>query len=249
MASHRNHKSPAARPAYPPGSAKGPSNADDRSPSAEREELYRDNQRHREQPVRLAPGAWDETTPVSVLGLEQMTISRLYRAGIDRLAHLLEVSVEELWRSIGRHGITDIMQRLEFQGLTLRPLNDYEKWRLGMVAPEEIALRVTPQSSVADLWPRLGLALTDLLQKRGRVCVADLAPRNQDDLLHLYRLGKGNLRKIQSVLEQLAPQAEGAWRDRIERALRLMAARSKTRAASRGHSSLRELTTIQPGPP
>lgn len=249
MASDRNHQPTAEAPGHPKGSSGSRPSVDERSAAAEREQLYRDNQRHRERPVRIGPGEWDETTPVSVLGLEQMTISRLHRAGIDRLARLLEVSVEELWRSIGRHGITDIMRCLEFQGLALRPLNDYEKWRLGMVEPQQITLRVTPESPVADLWPKLGLALTDLLQKRGRVCVSDLAPRDQDDLLHLYRLGKGNLRKIQSVLEQLAPQAEGAWRDRIERALRLMAARSKTRAASRGHSSLRELTTTQPGPP
>jgi hypothetical protein len=196
---------------------------------AERDALYRDNQMHRERPVRLAPGDWDNTTPVSVLGLEQMTISRLFRAGIVRLAQLLEAPVEDLWRSIGRHGINDIMERLAHQGLTLRPLNDYERWRLGLVKPQQIAVTVAPDRPVTDLWPHLGLALTDLLQKRGRFRVADLAPRDQEELLQLYRLGKSNLRKIQTVLEQIAPRAEGAWRERVDRALRLMATRSAHR--------------------
>lgn len=207
---------------------------------AERDALYRDNQLHRERPARLAPGDWDGTTPVSVLGLEQMTISRLFRAGIVRLAQLLETPVEDLWRSIGRHGINDIMERLALQGLTLRPLNDYERWRLGLVEPQQIALAVAPDRPVTDLWPHLGLALTDLLQKRGRFRVADLAPRDQEELLQLYRLGKSNLRKIQTVLEQIAPRADGAWRERIDRALRLMAARSAGRNSSaRGAAPLR----------
>jgi len=196
---------------------------------AERDALYRDNQRHREHPIRLAPGDWDATTPVSVLGLEQMTISRLFRAGIVRLAQLLEAPVEDLWRSIGRHGINDIMDRLALQGLTLRPLNDYERWRLGLVEPQQVALAVAPDRPLTDLWPHLGLALTDLLQKRGRFRVADLAPQDQEELLQLYRLGKSNLRKIQTVLEQIAPKAEGSWRERIDRALRLMATRSTGR--------------------
>lgn len=202
---------------------------------AERDALYRDNQLHRERPVRLAPGDWDATTPVSVLGLEQMTISRLFRAGIVRLAQLLETPVEELWRSIGRHGINDIMDRLAAQGLTLRPHNDYERWRLGLVEPQQVALPVSPDRPVTDLWPHLGLALADLLQKRGRFRVADLAPRDEDELLLLYRLGKSNLRKIQRVLEQIAPLADGAWRDRIDRALRLMATRSAGRSTTSRH--------------
>jgi len=148
--------------------------------------------------------------------------------------------VEELWRSIGRQGIADIIRCLEYQGLALRPLNDYEKWRLGMVEPTQIALAVTPESPVADLWPRLGFALTELLQRRGRVSVADLAPRDEDELLQLYRLGKGNLRKIQSVLEQLAPQAEGDWRMRIDRAMRMMAKCSGVRSARRASSAPRD---------
>jgi len=237
MASRHNNK-PA--PASPPQLGAGLPHDGERSSFAERDELYRDNQRRRKHPVRLAPGEWDETTPVSVLGLEQMTISRLYRAGIDRLARLLEVPVEELWRSIGRQGIADIIRCLEYQGLALRPLNDYERWRLGMVEPTQIALAVTPESPVADLWPRLGFALTELLQRRGRVSVADLAPRDEDELLQLYRLGKGNLRKIQSVLEQLAPQAEGDWRMRIDRAMRMMAKCSGVRSARRARSAPRD---------
>ncbi|MEO8038758.1 MAG: hypothetical protein ABI794_08300 [Betaproteobacteria bacterium] len=183
--------------------------------------------------MRLAPGSWDATTPVSVLGLEQMTISRLYRAGVVRLATLLEASVEDLWRGIGRHGITDILRCLEFQGLSLRPLNDYERWRLGLVDPDHIAITVTAASPLAALWPKLGVALVELLQKRGRFSVSDLAPRDQDDLLQLYRLGKGNLGKIQTVLEQLAPRAEGAWRARIDRGLELMTACSSRRESRR----------------
>lgn len=240
MASERNPlpESVPVAPSPRDGDVSAP--AGETSQVAERDALYRDNQLHRERPVRLAPGDWDATTPVSVLGLEQMTISRLFRAGIVRLAQLLEAPVEDLWRSIGRHGINDIMSRLAAQGLTLRPLNDYERWRLGLVEPRQIALAVAPDSPVTDLWPHLGLALTDLLQKRGRFRVADLAPRDQEELLLLYRLGKSNLRKIQRVLEQIAPRADGAWRERVDRALRLMSARSTSRSApSHRASSLR----------
>jgi len=91
------------------------------SATAERDALYRDNQSHRERPVRLVPGSWMNPPRYRFLGLEQMTISRLYRAGIVRLEQLLETSVEELWRSIGRHGITDIIGRLEFQVFPCTP--------------------------------------------------------------------------------------------------------------------------------
>ena len=201
---------------------------------AERDALYRENLACRAHPRRLEPGAIDAVTPVSVLGLEQITISRLYRAGYVRVRQLLDTSVEKLWRSIGRHGITDIIDRLTFQGLALQPLNDYERWRLGLVDRSRIRIRVdiTLDSLVADLWPRLGLTLADLLQKRGLHRVADLAPRDAAELLTLYRLGKNNLRKIHDVLEDLLRQADGVHFARLRQALQLIAERSELRRGS-----------------
>jgi len=235
-------------PAYAAQPIELPDAIAESSPMAERDALYRDNQARREHPVQLERGSWDESTPVSVLGLEQTTISRLYRVGIVRLVSLLETSVEDLWRSIGRQGITDIMRCLQFHGLSLRPLNDYERWRLGLIEPDHIAIAVTASSPLAALWPKLGVTLVEVLQKRGRFSVSDLAPRNQDELLQLYRLGKSNLAKIQAALEQLAPRAEGPWRERIERGLRLMAACSKRRRSRRSLGARSLERAIEPGP-
>lgn len=201
---------------------------------AERDVLYRDNLEHRDHPRKLRHEDIDASTPVSVLGLEQITISRLYRAGYVRLQQLLDTSVEELWRSIGRHGITDILRRLEFQGLALQPLNDYERWRLGMIDRNGIHVDITLDSQVADLWPKLGLALTELLQKRGLHRVADLAPRDEAELLVLYRLGKNNLRKIHDVLEELSLRADGEHLSRLHRAMQLIATRSDARRPEPG---------------
>lgn len=206
--------------------------------AAERDVLYRDNLEHRQHPRKLRHEDIDAATPVSVLGLEQITISRLYRAGYVRLQQLLDTSVEELWRSIGRHGITDILRQLEIQGLALQPLNDYERWRLGMIDRNGIHVDITLDSQVADLWPKLGLALTELLQKRGLHRVADLAPRDEAELLTLYRLGKNNLRKIHDVLAELSMRADGEHLARLHRAMQLIATRSEARRADAGADSV-----------
>jgi hypothetical protein len=199
--------------------------------AAERDALYRHNEAMRRHPAPLGPV--DESTPVSVLGVEQATISRLYRAGIVRLQRLIECSVEDLWRSIGRHGIVDILDRLEANGLSLQPLTDYEKWRLGRVSRDAIELRVSLHTRVADLWPRLGPTLTEMLQKRGLLLVADLAPSDEEGLLQLYRLGKGNLRRIHALLTDVAREADGEARMHVQRALELMGAYLRGRPAAR----------------
>ena len=206
---------------------------------AERDVLYRDNLEHRQHPRKLRRDDIDTSTPVSVLGLEQITISRLYRAGHVRLRQLLDTSVEHLWRSIGRHGITDILRQLEFQGLALQPLNDYERWRLGLIDRSGIHVDITLDSQVTDLWPKLGLALTELLQKRGLHRVADLAPRDESELLVLYRLGKSNLRKIHDVLEDLSHRADDQHLARLRLAMQLIAARLVTPPGALRHQAPR----------
>jgi hypothetical protein len=196
---------------------------------AERDALYLHNER-----MRLHPQAChsiDADTPVSVLGLEQTTISRLYRVGILRLEMLQRCSVEELWRSMGRHGISNILDRLEANGLSLMPLTEYEKWRLGRVAREEITLRVGLETPVAELWPRLGTAVTQLLRKRGMFCVADLVPTDEDRMLQLYRLGKANLRRIRAILLDVGRDLDGEAALRLRRALELMASHLDGRRA------------------
>ncbi len=215
---------------------------------AERDVLYRDNLEHREHPRKLLRDDIDTSTPVSVLGLEQITISRLYRAGYVRLRQLLDTSVEDLWRSIGRHGITDILRQLEFQGLALQPLNDYERWRLGLIDRSGIQVDITLDSQVADLWPKLGFALTELLQKRGLHRVTDLAPRDEAELLVLYRLGKSNLRKIHDVLEDLSHRADGQYLARLRRAQQLIATRSEGRGSETG-ADARDRQAVPPSIP
>jgi hypothetical protein len=196
---------------------------------AERDALYDANDRHREAGQKLAAEHIDDQTTIAVLGLRRETISRLYRVEIIRLRMLLETPVDLLWRSVGRHGVGDILERLEYHGLSWPALGYYEKWRLGRMPADEIPFSPTLESAVADLWPRLGVALTEHLQRRGIRRVADLVPDDDDTLLQLYRLGKANLRKIRAVVEIVARNAQGADRQRVRRALQRLAARSERR--------------------
>lgn len=196
---------------------------------AERDALYQANDRRRADGRRLVRDELGEETLVAVLGLRRDTISRLYRAEIIRLRQLLETPVDLLWRCVGRHGVGDILERLEYHGLSWPALGHYEKWRLGRLATDEIPFSPTLDSAVSDLWPRLGIALTGHLQRRGMRRVADLVPEDDDTLLQLYRLGKANLRKIVQVVEIVARNAEGPDRQRVRRALQRLAARSERR--------------------
>lgn len=188
--------------------------------AAERDAIYLHNEEMRLRPQPL--GCIDANTPVSVLGLEQTTISRLYRAGLVQLEVLLRCSVEGLWRNIGRHGICNILDRLEVNGLAPMPLTEYEKWRLGRVTREAITLRIGLETAVAELWPMLGITLTQSLRKRGMRCVADLASLDEDGLLQLYRLGKANLRRIRSILLDVGRNLDGEAALRLRRSLDLM---------------------------
>jgi hypothetical protein len=200
----------------------------------EREALYRENALARLAPRRLAPEEIDDQTSVAVLGLEQGTISRLHRCGIVRLRELLAHPAEDLWRTVGRHGITDILTRLECLGIEMLPLSDQARWRLGLL-PKEAA--VTPLDSgtpVADLWPRLGVPLVDALQKRNLLRLEDLAPDSDEAVLHLYRLGRANLRRIRELLEQAVVLARGDARARLEDGIALIRAREQASRRDRG---------------
>jgi len=173
----------------------------DRIPQDAREALYRENERARQSPARLAPEAIGEDTSVAVLGLEQGTISRLYRCGIVRLRDLLDHCVEDLWRRVGRHGIADILDRLDRIGLPLPSLTDQARWRLGLLSREAAVIAVDADTPVSDLWPRLGQPLVDTLLRRGLLRLRDLAPQDDEAVLQLYRLGRANLGRIRQLLE------------------------------------------------
>lgn len=174
-----------------------------------REALYRENARARVSPPRLAPDAIGQDTSVAVLGLEQGTISRLYRCGITRLPDLLNHGVEDLWRRVGRHGIGDILTRLDQLGIPLPSLNDHARWRLGLLSREAAVVALDADTPVADLWPRLGQPLVDALLRRGLLRLRDLAPQDDDAVLRLYRLGRANLGRIRELLEATVDSAEG----------------------------------------
>lgn len=182
----------------------------DRIPPDAREALYRENACARLSPPRLAPDAIGDDTSVAVLGLEQGTISRLYRCGIVRLPDLLNHGVEDLWRRVGRHGITDILQRLEQLGIALPSLTDQARWRLGLLAREAAVVALDMETPVADLWPRLGQPLVDTLLRRGLLRLKDLAPQDDEAVLQLYRLGRANLGRIRALLEATVICVDGA---------------------------------------
>lgn len=173
----------------------------DRIPPDAREALYRENARARQSPARLAPEAIDDDTSVAVLGLEQGTISRLYRCGIIRLRDLLDHCVEDLWRRVGRHGIADILDRLDRIGIPLPSLTDQARWRLGLLSREAAVVTLDAETPVSDLWPRLGQPLVDTLLRRGLLRLRDLAPQDDEAVLQLYRLGRANLGRIRQLLE------------------------------------------------
>jgi hypothetical protein len=207
----------------------------DRIPPDAREALYRENACARLSPPRIAPDAIGADTSVAVLGLEQGTISRLYRCGIVRLPDLLNHGVEDLWRRVGRHGITDILQRLEQLGITLPSLTDQARWRLGLLEREAAAVTLDVETPVADLWPRLGQPLVDTLMRRGLLRLKDLAPQDDDAVLQLYRLGRANLGRIRELLEATVDSAHGDDRLWMEKGIDAIRVREKNgRRQARG---------------
>jgi hypothetical protein len=194
-------------------------------PVSERDAMYRDNADARDA-APLPAGTEVDTLRVSALGLEQGTISRLVRAGWLLVGDVLRAPPEALWRSVGRHGIADLIARLDHHGLPQPEMSDYERWRLGLVERREIAVPLTVDTPLADLWPMLGTALGEALASRGFLCVGDLAPRDDDALLALYRLGKVNLRKILAVLDAAVEHADPARRPALEAGMRAIQSRS-----------------------
>jgi hypothetical protein len=182
----------------------------DRIPQDAREALYRENARARQSQARLAPESICPDTSVAVLGLEQGTISRLYRCGIVRLPDLLGHCVEDLWRRVGRHGIADILERLDRIGIPLPSLTDQARWRLGLLSREAAAVTLDADTPVADLWPRLGQPLVDTLLRKGMLRLRDLAPQDDEAVLQLYRLGRANLGRIRELLEATLAATDAA---------------------------------------
>lgn len=218
----------------------------DRIPPDAREALYRENACARVSPPRLAPDAIGDDTSVAVLGLEQGTISRLYRCGIVRLPDLLNHGVEDLWRRVGRHGITDILQRLEQFGIPFPALTDQARWRLGLLAREAAFVALDIDTSVAELWPRLGQPLVDALMRRGLLRLRDLAPQDDEAVLQLYRLGRANLGRIRELLEATIDGVDGAdraWVSTGIEAIRLRENSGRRKPSSVEPESKRELTS------
>jgi hypothetical protein len=215
-------------------------------PTVERDALYRENTAWRTSNARIDPARLDDDLSVAVLGLEQATISRLVRAGWTRVSEVRSRPPEVLWRSVGRHGIADLLRRLAHHGLALPDLTDYERWRLGLVERRALAPDLDVEAPIADLWPVFGKALAEALVERGFRRIGDLAPIDDERLLLLYRLGKVNLRKVQAILEAACARATDATtRQALEAGLRRVAARSEP-----GRNRARDLVTdATPRPP
>ncbi|MCU0869688.1 MAG: hypothetical protein MUF30_08815 [Burkholderiales bacterium] len=194
---------------------------------AERDALYRDNAAARDADRPIAPDARVDTLSVAALGLGQATISRLVRAGWLTVGDVLRQSPEALWRSVGRHGVADLLARFERHALPLPTLTDYERWRLGRVERREIAVHMALDTPLPELWPLLGMALGSALVERGFHSVGDLVPRDEDRLLALYRLGKANLRKVRAVLDALRAEVGDADRAAVDAGIARLDAHSE----------------------
>ncbi|MBI1397123.1 MAG: hypothetical protein GC151_14200 [Betaproteobacteria bacterium] len=197
----------------PAGPIRTPPSAGSATNLSDRERLYQANTLARTSGSRLAGDDDLHDCPVSALGLERNTISRLYHLGLLSIGELYATSVDELWRRLGRQGMTDIVNRLEFHGLRPPRLKNYQLWRLGLIAKNSVSVDVRPTTPVHELWPRVGAALAESLHRRELHTVLDLAPRSMDDVRQLYRLGKTNLRVLRGILADAGKRGNAGQRD------------------------------------
>ncbi|MEI7970055.1 MAG: hypothetical protein WCJ69_13810 [Betaproteobacteria bacterium] len=153
------------------------------------------------------------------LGLEAMTLARLAKMGVTRVAELRSRPVDTLWRRLGRHCLVDLLDRLEHHGLASPEFTDYERWRLGLVAKSDLRLEPRADTPVESLWPVLGRVLAAELGRRNFHEVRDLAPMCEDDVRQLYRLGRANLLRLRAVLGHATRSARGPDRDRLTKGI------------------------------
>lgn len=175
----------------------------------------------------------DGSGPVSALGLDRLTLSRLARAGIGSIADLHARPTGQLWRELGRHGLADLLGRLTAHGLPVPALTDYEKWRLGLVRKEELRVTVEPNTPVSSLWPALGVSTVAALKATGRESVLDVAPRDEADVRRLYRLGRATLKTLESLIAEARKSAAPPEAALIDHALRLIGRHGPDRSGLR----------------
>lgn len=154
------------------------------------------------------------------LGLEAMTLARLSKMGVSRVAELRSRPLDTLWRRLGRHCLVDLLDRLEHHGLAGPEFTDYERWRLGLVAKSDLRLEPQADTPVESLWPVLGRVLAAELGRRNFRHVRDLAPVCESDVRQLYRLGRANLLRLRAVLGHATRSAGGTDRERLTNGIR-----------------------------
>lgn len=165
----------------------------------------------------------DDGPALAGLGLGRSTLARLARVGVESLADLRALPPGSLWRTLGRRGVSELMQRMSLRGLPALPLTDYEKWRLGMVRRHDVQVSVNPRTPIAMLWPALGVSVVATLRDGGIETVLDLAPRDEADVRRLYRLGLTILRAVESLLREAGGTASKDEAGVIRSALLLIA--------------------------
>ena len=177
--------------------------------------------------------------PLGSLGLERATLNRLARLGALGVRDLADLDAETLWRCVGRHGLMDLIKALTERGMPLPPLNDYERWRLGLVSRQAIEVRIDAQTPISDLWPRLGAKTSDTLLKRGFQQLRDAVPASRDDVRLLYRLGRHRLESLRQVFTEALGSSGPEDRNVLENGLKLIDryGRSRSRDASSSAAS------------
>lgn len=192
-------------------------------PAVDRDRLYRANAAARNDQRSLA-GIDPRSASVALLGLETITISRLYHLGCTTLADLYEASVDDLWRRLGRHCMGDIVGSLQRRGLAVPALTNFQLWRLGLLDKNAATTEVRADTRVQDLWPRIPPALADALRQREIHSVRDIAPVSVEDVRQLYRLGRSNLRVLRDILAEVieAEEDTGALAATLRHGVRLI---------------------------
>lgn len=115
----------------------------------------------------------DDSSPVHQLGLRPTTVERLLQIRIETVGQLRGHTLRQLFAKFGKKSLTEIMDTLKALGLELQEKpGQLEMWRYGAIHPRDL-VRPAMDSSVDEMAPWVGLAVTKSLSLAGVASVAE----------------------------------------------------------------------------